>query len=62
VTVPSGEDPDFLQELFITSTVHQGDWKVVKTANHKCGRCWRHRPDVKSDGGLDTRCEEVING
>ncbi len=62
VTVPSSEDPDFLQELFITSTVHRGDWKVVKTSNHKCGRCWRHRPDVKSDGDLDTRCDEVING
>ena len=34
------------QELFITSTVHSGDWKVVKTDNHKCARCWRHRPDV----------------
>jgi isoleucyl-tRNA synthetase len=62
VTVPSSEDPDFLQELFITSTVHQGEWKVVKTSNHKCGRCWRHLPDVKSDGGLDARCEEVVNG
>jgi isoleucyl-tRNA synthetase len=29
VTVPSDEDRDLLQELFITSTVHEGDWKVV---------------------------------
>jgi isoleucyl-tRNA synthetase len=62
VTVPSEEDPDFLEELFITSTVHRGDWNVVKTANHKCARCWRHRPDVTTDGGLDGRCDEVVNG
>jgi len=34
----------------------------VKTDNHKCARCWRHRPDVASDGGLDARCDEVVNG
>jgi isoleucyl-tRNA synthetase len=62
VTIPSDEDPEFLQELFITSTVHRGDWQVVKTANHKCGRCWRHRPDVKADGDLCDRCNEVVNG
>jgi isoleucyl-tRNA synthetase len=62
VWVPSDEDSELLEELFITSTVHQGDWKVVKTDNHKCARCWRHRPDVPSDGGLDARCDEVVNG
>src|SRR5437588_6021661 len=39
VWVPSDEDPEFLAELFITSTVHRGDWDLVKTGNHKCGRC-----------------------
>ncbi len=63
VWVPSNEDPEFLAELFITSTVHTGDEvKVAKTGNHKCGRCWRHRPDVDSDGGLDARCAAVVNG
>jgi isoleucyl-tRNA synthetase len=63
VWVPSNEDPEFLAELFITSTVHTGDEvKVAKTGNHKCGRCWRHRPDVDSDGALDERCAEVVNG
>jgi isoleucyl-tRNA synthetase len=62
VWVPSDEDSDLLEELFITSTVHKGDWKVVKTSNDKCARCWRHRPDVRADGGLDARCEEVVNG
>jgi isoleucyl-tRNA synthetase len=62
VWVPSDEDPAFLAELFITSTVHQGELKVVKTDNHKCGRCWRHLPEVKADGELCARCEEVVNG
>jgi isoleucyl-tRNA synthetase len=63
VTVPSDEDPALLAELFITSTVHKGDEiKVTKTANHKCGRCWRYMPDVKQDGDLDARCREVVNG
>jgi isoleucyl-tRNA synthetase len=62
VTVPSDEDPQFLAELFITSTVHKGDEvKVTKTANHKCGRCWRYMPDVQADGDLDARCREVLN-
>ena len=60
VWVPNGENPELLAELFITSTVHQGDLKVVKTSNHKCGRCWRHMPDVESDGELDARCEGVL--
>ena len=62
VTVPSDEDPELLAELFITSTVHKGDEiKVAKTANHKCGRCWRHLPDVRADGDLSARCAEVLN-
>jgi isoleucyl-tRNA synthetase len=63
VTVPSDEDPELLAELFITSTVHRGDEiRVTKTGNHKCGRCWRHRREVPADGGLDARCEAVLNG
>src|SRR4051812_32776389 len=62
IWVPSDEDPALLEELFITSTVHRGDWKVVKTDNRKCARCWRHRPDVDAASELDTRCEEVVNG
>ena len=62
VTVPSDVDPDLLAELFITSTVHKGEEiTVTKTANHKCGRCWRYMPDVTADGELDARCNEVVN-
>ena len=62
VTVPCSADRELLQELFITSTVHDGDWKVAKTDNHKCGRCWRLLPEVTSDGDLCNRCDEVVNG
>jgi isoleucyl-tRNA synthetase len=62
VSVPSNENLALLAELFITSTVHHGDWKVVKTDNHKCGRCWRHLPEVREDGDLCERCNEVVHG
>jgi isoleucyl-tRNA synthetase len=32
------------------------------TTHHKCGRCWRHLPEVAEDGTLCNRCEEVVNG
>jgi isoleucyl-tRNA synthetase len=35
---------------------------VRKTANDKCGRCWRHLPEVPKDGALCARCEDVVNG
>ncbi|MEQ1687319.1 MAG: isoleucine--tRNA ligase [Sphingopyxis sp.] len=35
---------------------------VTRTTHHKCGRCWRHLPEVAEDGALCTRCEGVING
>ena len=54
---------DFLAELFIVSTVKPGDALTVeKTSNHKCGRCWRHLPEVPEDGALCARCDEVVNG
>jgi len=62
VWVPSDEDPALLEELFITSTVHNGEWKVVKTDNRKCARCWRLRPDVDAATELDARCAEVVHG
>ena len=59
VTVPGSENPAELQELFISSTVHNGEEiGVTKTSNHKCGRCWRHLPEVREDGGLCDRHEQ----
>jgi isoleucyl-tRNA synthetase len=36
--------------------------EVRRTTNHKCGRCWRHLPEVKENGDLCKRCDEVVNG
>jgi len=55
-----GGDVDF-EEIFITSTVHQGEWDVKRTENHKCGRCWRHLPEVTEDGALCNRCDTVLD-
>ena len=52
-----------LAEIFIVSAVHYGDSAgAVKTTNHKCGRCWRHLPEVVDDGALCDRCDTVVNG
>jgi isoleucyl-tRNA synthetase len=51
-----------LAELFIVSSVMQGDaLTVAKTEKHKCGRCWRYLPEVEDDGELCGRCEDVLN-
>jgi len=53
-------DVDY-EEIFITATVHRGEWDVKRTDHHKCGRCWRHLPEVAEDGGLCNRCETVLD-
>ena len=62
VTVPdlpaSGDD---LAELFIVSKVTGGESvTVTPTGRHKCGRCWRHLPEVAEDGLLCDRCAKVV--
>ena len=62
ITVPSDADPALLAELFIVSSVTKGEaLAVAKTAKNKCGRCWRHLPEVVEDGDLCARCDEVVN-
>jgi isoleucyl-tRNA synthetase len=61
--IPEGfAEPD-LAELFITGTVGHAQGagvSVTPTGNHKCGRCWRHLPEVSEDGALCDRCESVV--
>ncbi|UVO50291.1 isoleucine--tRNA ligase [Sphingomonas sp. SUN019] len=33
---------------------------VTTTRFSKCGRCWRHLPEVTEDGALCARCESVV--
>ncbi|MGE0775310.1 MAG: zinc finger domain-containing protein [Sphingomonadaceae bacterium] len=35
---------------------------MKRTDDLKCGRCWRHLPEVKEDGALCARCDEVVHG
>jgi isoleucyl-tRNA synthetase len=63
VTVPDAAPEGDLAELFITAKVHRGQGEAVQVApseDHKCGRCWRHLPEVEEDGTLCARCEDVI--
>ncbi|PXW71336.1 isoleucyl-tRNA synthetase [Blastomonas natatoria] len=34
--------------------------EVTRTEHHKCGRCWRHLPEVTEDGALCGRCSEML--
>jgi len=50
-----------LEEVLIVSKVTIGaDIAVTRTAHHKCGRCWRHLPEVTADGALCNRCATVL--
>ena len=62
VVVPhSPLSPEALAEIFIVAKVTEGDAIAVTRTNfHKCGRCWRHLPDVVVDGALDARCAKVV--
>ncbi|MCT8001362.1 isoleucine--tRNA ligase [Sphingomonas sanguinis] len=62
VTVPSLPlESQALAEAFIVADVALADAvTVTRTTKHKCGRCWRHLPDVAVDGDLCGRCAEVV--
>ena len=50
-----------LAEAFIVADVRQGEAIAVeRTSRLKCGRCWRHLPEVIDDGALCDRCAEVV--
>jgi len=55
-------DVDFA-EIAIVARIEmgKGDGIMVKPSEwHKCGRCWRLLPEVKEDGTLCDRCDEVL--
>lgn len=63
VTVPADAPEADLAELFITAKVIRGQGDgvtVARTSDHKCGRCWRHLPEVAEDGALCGRCDSVV--
>ncbi|MEQ8309142.1 MAG: isoleucine--tRNA ligase [Sphingopyxis sp.] len=61
---PEDGSNDELAEIFISARVqlklgHDGI-TIAPTKDHKCGRCWRHLPEVTADGALCNRCETVL--
>ncbi len=63
VTVPASAPDADLAELFITAKVTRGqgdEVTVTPSTDHKCGRCWRHLPEVSEDGDLCDRCDDVV--
>ena len=61
--VPPGFTDAQLAELFIVASVMRGEGEevtVTRTAEEKCGRCWRLLPSVPDDGALCDRCEAVV--
>ncbi|MBB4857820.1 isoleucyl-tRNA synthetase [Novosphingobium chloroacetimidivorans] len=64
VTVPETAPDADLAELFITAKVSRGQGDAVAVAPtemNKCGRCWRHLPEVQDDGALCARCDDVVS-
>ncbi len=57
-------DEDLLAEMFIVSSVTKVRTTeapaVTRTTHHKCGRCWRHLPEVTEDGNLCDRCSDML--
>jgi isoleucyl-tRNA synthetase len=54
-----------MAEICITASFHIADDRdgvgVSPTTHHKCGRCWRHLPEVAADNALCNRCETVLS-
>ena len=49
-------------DLTIKQTLYGLDSVTVeRTTHHKCGRCWRHLPEVSADGELCSRCDHVVS-
>jgi isoleucyl-tRNA synthetase len=66
VVLPVEYDPYIqgLDEIAIVASVRSGDFDltVTRTKANKCGRCWRHLPEVTEDGDLCSRCDQVVSG
>ncbi|MDB5723271.1 MAG: ileS, partial [Novosphingobium sp.] len=52
---------DFSEVCIVAGVEEGGEGiTVTPTSRHKCGRCWRHLPEVVEDGALCDRCETVL--
>ncbi|WP_443971797.1 isoleucine--tRNA ligase [Sphingobium sp. CR28] len=62
VTMPAVPEGVDFAEISIVASIREGgdSVSVTPTTKHKCGRCWRHLPEVTKDGALCDRCDEVL--
>jgi isoleucyl-tRNA synthetase len=62
VIVPDGPGKaDALAEAFIVASVTEGGALAVSRTEYlKCGRCWRHLPEVREAEALCARCSQVV--
>ena len=51
-----------VSEATVEHSAHGPIAVVHRTDYHKCGRCWRHLPEVETDAALCARCEGVTGG
>ncbi|QJQ31120.1 isoleucine--tRNA ligase [Sphingomonas lacunae] len=58
----AGVSAEELTEIAIVASVDYAgaDVSVSPSTHHKCGRCWRHLPDVAEEAALCGRCETVL--
>ncbi|HEX7874469.1 MAG TPA: isoleucine--tRNA ligase [Sphingobium sp.] len=55
------QDVDFAEVCIVADVTEEGEGiTVAPTSHHKCGRCWRHLPEVVEDAALCARCDEVL--
>ena len=55
------QDIDFSEVCIVAGVEEGGEGiTVTPTDHHKCGRCWRHLPEVTDDGALCDRCDAVL--
>jgi len=51
---------EFMDDPYEIARATEARIVVSVSPDHKCGRCWRHLPEVSEDGDLCDRCEDVV--
>ncbi|MDB5700010.1 MAG: isoleucine-tRNA ligase [Sphingomonadales bacterium] len=62
IDLPEFAETCIVSKVFWSAITYNQDQvsSVVKNTEQKCGRCWRHLPEVVEDGDLCDRCTEVV--
>jgi isoleucyl-tRNA synthetase len=62
IDLPAFVETCIVSKVFWSAITYNQDQvsSVTKNTDQKCGRCWRHLPEVVEDGDLCDRCTEVV--